>query len=316
MFRNACVAIWVKSFVLAGCVAMLCCSNSVFAQSDIVFMTADKLPNLTSYLYRFDAGVQSFEVNSGGNPAYQGLTVTGGRVLVADYIGEAIQSFSPDGTYLGAFASVLDPAFLESDSSGNVYVASALSGSIARRYDSSGALSQSFSHPNLTSPRGIDADAFGNVYVANGNEVLFKFAANGTFIGSFPLGITNVNDISIDEAGGRMIVADEFSASGIKIFDISIPVPANIGSIVTPANSSIVGVHYAAESGNIFGVDIGFLDTARGFEYSPGGALLHTYLPTNAGVAFDIATYVVPEPASAALMLVAVGACGVGRRRR
>lgn len=90
--------------------------ETVRAQSDIVFVTTD------SRLYRFDAGVETFATNSNGPDAFLGVAILNGEVLVADRVGNAIERFSPVGTYLGSFGSLPgSPLFLESDSSGNVY---------------------------------------------------------------------------------------------------------------------------------------------------------------------------------------------------
>jgi hypothetical protein len=293
------------------------------AQSDLVFMTADDFdPAPQSYLYRFDMGTQTFAVDTGAGAGFQGVTVLGNEVLVADYLAERIQRFSPTGAYLGPFATLTDPTFLESDASGNVYTTSTLGGFAPRRLNSSGTTTQVFSHPNLTSPRGIDADVAGNVYVANlvapDTGSLFKFASDGTFISNTPLGSIRPYDISIDEAGERLIMADPTNFFGVRIYDISGAAPIPAFNIFTPG-SSIVGVHYANDSGNILAAEQTNLlfENPRGLEFSPAGVLLDVYVPAGAEVGSDIVNFVqIPEPASAALMLVAVAAGGVGRRRR
>jgi hypothetical protein len=147
---------------------------------------------------------------------------------------------------------------------------------------------------------------------------LYKFAPNGTFLNSISLGVTGADDLAIDEVGNRLFVADEHSAGlGIKIFDISGATPILMDSIATPVSADIVGLHYAAESGNILAVDFG-VDSGdpRGLEYSPMGTLLREYRPSNADVSWDITTFVIPEPASLALVFAGLLGFECNARRR
>src|SRR3972149_1911707 len=111
MRRQQVLAIGWFVFLLGGAANLFLFHGTAVAQSDVVFMTADdfNLPG-RSRLYRFDSGAPSFAVYTGANAGFQGVTTLGSNVLVADYIGEKIQRFSPDGTYLGPFASVVDAA--------------------------------------------------------------------------------------------------------------------------------------------------------------------------------------------------------------
>ena len=95
-----------------------------FGQSNIVFMAADVSPSFQSKLVRFDAGTETFAVTPSGDHVFHAVTVLNGEVLMADgRTANAIQRFSPNGTYLGVFASPPgSPGYLESDSSGNVYI--------------------------------------------------------------------------------------------------------------------------------------------------------------------------------------------------
>src|SRR6476661_9430755 len=94
-------------------------------QSGTVFMTAAIGSNFDNKLVRFDNGVQTFAVdtNLGVHSAFQGVTILNNEVLVADFgsASNAIQRFSLNGDYLGVFASIVVPTYLESDSHGNVY---------------------------------------------------------------------------------------------------------------------------------------------------------------------------------------------------
>jgi DNA-binding beta-propeller fold protein YncE len=288
--------------MIGGLISLLTQAGVALGQSDIVFMTADT-PNLQSNLVRFDSGTETFAVNQGGSPGFLGVTVLNGELLVADYLfANAIQRFSPDGTYLGAFVTTnFSPTFLESDTSGNVYSTpiGEFDLPIARRFDSAGAVTQTFTHADMIHLTGIDADAGGNVYVADTerNE-LYKFAPGGSFLNRISLGSINPQDVAIDEIGNRLYLADGTAGtSALQIFDIAGAQPSLIGSITTPADTGIAGVHFASESGHILAADFGYYSgDPRGLEYSPSGQLLREYRPANTYRALDITTFPAPEP--------------------
>ena len=225
------------------------------AQSPLVFMTAD------STVHRFDNGIQTSSFGLSGGGAFHGVTIHNGNILVADYTGNAIRRASPSGATLSNFASIPDPTFLESDRSGNVYTnPSALGAPGATRLNSAGVVTQTFFHATMNENAGMDADAAGNVCIADRTGLtttLFKFAPNGTFINSTPLGAFRARDLAIDEAGNRLFLTDTGSPIGIKIFDISGLIPVPTGGITTPLGATIEGIHYAAESGRILATDFG-----------------------------------------------------------
>jgi formylglycine-generating enzyme required for sulfatase activity len=307
------------------CLAMSCIAvGSLHAQADVVFMTAqiNPVPAPDSKLIRFDSGNQSFLTDTGGNSLFAGVTILNGELLVADRYSNQIQRFDPDGSYLGLFTSQGPASFLESDSDDNVYGAgSSFSdppNTLAIRLNSAGAVTGTFSHPSIYRPRGIDADASGNVYLVGVSVFdpasLYKFASDGTFLNSIPLA-NDASDISIDEVNQRLYLA-QGGLGGIGIYDISGTVPVLAGAIATAVSSSIFGVHYAAESGNILATDVGsFSDDPRGLEYSPLGTLVAEYRPANAYRALDIVT-MVPEPRSMGLVSLTFAGFGLTRSPR
>jgi hypothetical protein len=300
-------------FLMASVLNLVILNLVASAQSPLVFMTLD------SSVHRFDYGIQTSTFGPGGG-AFHGVTIHNNNVLVADFTGDAIRRISPTGASLGDFASIASPTFLESDRSGNVYTnPSVLGAPVATRFNSSGVVTQTFSHPSMAENAGMDADAAGNVYIAGFTQTtaIFKFAPDGTFINSTPLGALRARDLAIDEAGNRLFLTDTGSPIGIKIFDISGAIPVMTGGIATPLGATIEGVHFAAETGRILATDFGLpSNDPRGFEFSPSGTLLWTYEPTG-NLAFDITTHVIPEPMSAGLMFA--GAFGwhlLNRRSR
>jgi hypothetical protein len=286
--------------LVGSLISVLNISGAAFGQSDVVFMAADVVTGNASKLVRFDEGTETFAVAPSGQHYFNAVTVLNGEVLVADSGPVAIQRFAPNGTYLGVFASppsVSTPVYLESDSNGNVYAMLMNPGDpfypYGVRYNSSGGVSMTFNGGD-----GIDADAAGNVYVAGAGS-LTKYAPNGAFLNSTSLGSINPADLSIDEAGRRLYLADDADGSGgIRIFDISGAAPSLVGSIATPSNAELFGIHFAPESGNILVTDLGFLGSndPRGLEYSPSGVLLREYRPAGAEAALDIVTFSAPEP--------------------
>lgn len=290
------------------------------SQSDVVFLTNDTNGPTQSLLTRFDQGTETFGVTTGSSAHFQGVTILNNQVLVADHGLNAIQRFSPNGTLLGAFAAITDPTYLESDSSGNVYTnpGGVAGAAVTTRFNSSGVATETFSHVSMTRHAGVDADDDGNVYIADraiGGSSLFKFASDGTFLNSISLGSIVPSDLSIDESSDLLYLADENDLGhGVKIFDISGAMPTSAGSMATPADAVIEGVHFAAESGNVLATDFGvFSFDPRGLEYSPAGVLLDEYRPTDPRLAFDITTYV-PEPSS--LVLIALGLLVLGHSAR
>jgi DNA-binding beta-propeller fold protein YncE len=291
-FHSACTAALCLAVVLTA-------ASTIHAQSDVVFMTADDA-FIESQLFRFDLGTQSFSTSTGPSDAFLGVTHRNGEVLVADFNEEEIERFAPDGSHIGTFGSPPGaPSFLEVDSSGNVYTTLFAfflgDPEVAVRLNSAGVVTGTFA-----ADRGIDADAAGNVYAVHNNS-LIKYAPNGAVLGS--TGATlQPWDLAVDEAGNRLYLANQ--TNNIRIYDITGNTPAFIGNLTGPASTQFVGVHFAAESGNILAVDNGISNSdPRGLEFSSSGMLLEEYRPIDAAQAWDITTFTpIPEPRSLMLL--------------
>src|SRR5262245_7118138 len=105
MRKSFCRASSRRALAVCAAFGWLALFGVSFGQAPIVFMTSE------SRLYRFDNGVQSFSVSTGGVATFHGVVAHNGNVLVADFSPDKIQRFSPSGTYLGVFASIGEPTF-------------------------------------------------------------------------------------------------------------------------------------------------------------------------------------------------------------
>lgn len=290
-------------------VAAHCCAQT--------YLTADTIlspDEALSQLHRFDDEMETLAIGPVDDAAFHGVTRLGDNILVADYRTEVIQRFALDGTLLPVFANYQNPVFLESDSRGAVYTSSAaLRSAVATRFDSSGAVTQTFTSPTANMFVGIDADAEGNVYIATG-DAIEKYAPNGDFLSATPID-AQAFDMSIDEQGQVLYLTDSGAPlAGVRRYDISSGAPVLDGTIPTPAESAIAGLHYSPQLGTLFATDQGPLSgDPRGMQLALDGTLLATYRPEDIDVALDIVY--VPEPMSALLLAGAVMGVATGRKR-
>lgn len=299
------------------------------------FKTHAEAVGLPSELHRFSE-TGPMEQRWDIPESYYGLSLAtdGASLFVGEFAG-AIERYNFHGGYLGEFADVSGLAGanargqnLETDAAGSIYVNFGGQSSLPRtsfRLDASGSVAQSFSHPELVFPRGIDAAANGDVYILNnagagvGNRI-FRFSANGAHVDDFAIPeVDNPSDIAINEANGELYVADG-SGNAVHVYDISFGMPAYLDTLALPGHGSDVFVE--PRSGRIFGsyftVENKPVLHVRdvGFEVSRDGALV-THFVEDAPSQFQTVAglvAVVPEPAGAVLVTIAAGLTWLRRR--
>ncbi|RYD95012.1 MAG: hypothetical protein EOP54_16545, partial [Sphingobacteriales bacterium] len=92
-----------------------------------------------------------------------------GNIYVADYIGNQIKKYTPDGSGVEVIGSGFDrPIDVKVDAAGNVYVANAGNDLIQKIAAGSGEIT-TYSTPGLTSPNKLALDSAGNIYIADRN---------------------------------------------------------------------------------------------------------------------------------------------------
>lgn len=171
-----------------------------------------------------------------------------GNVSVVDGDRSVIETYRPDGTFVGSFnpfEGVADGANgLTVDAQGNVYV-SVLSPNEVRRFDPSGKLTGTFGGPGsgpgafADQPAKIAVDAAGRVFATQlqsspGSQGVLVFAPDGTFLGSWGDQGTGLGQlgfpwgIALDGAGG--VYTSEYggdpgipSESRLQKFQLTLP---------------------------------------------------------------------------------------------
>jgi hypothetical protein len=285
-------------------------------------------PQFPSELFQFSEGGQmSARWDIPQSKLGQSIATLGGILYVAEP-SKAIQRYNLAGGFLGQFADVSSQAgaspgtqSLETDSAGNFYSSFAGFQSSPRtsfRLDQAGSVSQTFSHPDLVFPRGIDANANGDVFIVNSAGVgvgnrLFRFSSSGTYISNYAIPqAIDPSDIAIDETRSLLYVADEFGNSILK-YDISSGTPTYTGSLSVPGNA--LDVFVEPMSGRIFGAFY-TLETdpngpflkLTGFEVARDGSATTLFVedavPREQTVR-GIVALVIPEPSSGALIIIA-----------
>lgn len=272
--------------------------------------------------------LDEFSVPGVGTVFASTIAASGSVFYVGDFEQQHILKYSNIGASQGVFAAlppgvfgttdILGSGTIETDVVGNVYAAKGGFSSRPRtsvRFDVNGNITQTFSHPSLVFPDGIDADANGNVYIINRGDVIYKFAPTGTFLGT--LSIPEVDDgidLAIDEANKVLYIADDFDDQfGVKAYNIGTASLTFSRRYATP--SSARGLSYsdithrlyvALTSPTVFG-------PTTGIELATDGTITNVYDPSTRQV-MDL-VFVIPEPASSILVVGTALICYAFRLR-
>ncbi len=280
-------------------------------------------------------------------------------LLVANLYGGTITEYSQSGTYLGVFASGMDgPGLLTVDAAGDVLVTTvdgfreySPSGSLllsvptsftlgqiqlgtngnllvnsyyggdVLEYSSTGQYLGIFSNPGLQRADYSALDSQGNLYIADSHGgVIEKISPTGAVEGALGAYVPGVAGIAFDAKGDLYAIMATYALQG-EYANTLIEFAPNgtlIGTLAYLTLSDPTGLAIGPD-GNLYVSD--YLGNTID-EYSPSGAFLGTFTATNLnhpeGIAFLTAS--VPEPSSAALLVIAVMAgspfVAVLRRRR
>jgi sugar lactone lactonase YvrE len=147
-----------------------------------------------------------------------------GNLYAANFGGNTVEKFDPDGIDLGTFALVLRPTGMAFDSSGNLCVAS-FDNSI-HRFAPDGTPLSSFTSPALLNPEGIAFDPTGLLYVANNaSNTIEIFSSSGADLGALnSTGLNGPTGIAFDGNENLYVVntlaatVEKFSADGTESF--------------------------------------------------------------------------------------------------
>jgi DNA-binding beta-propeller fold protein YncE/signal transduction histidine kinase len=121
------------------------------------------------------------------------------RIFVSDQSNNRVQVFNMDGTYQGQVNGINSPTGLDSDSQGNIYVASGGSNNV-QLYDPSGNLIQEYGSPGsgdgeFNFPASVKLDGNGNIFVSEyfGDRIQ-KFSLTPVFkLGSFSASLSGLS---------------------------------------------------------------------------------------------------------------------------
>lgn len=305
-----------RIYLLSAACLILIAAPTVAAQQ-ISFYEIGYGPDGVSKLVHFDNnGVMISERKIPETESVASAALHDGTIYVDAAVG-LITEYDLSGNYLDQFPNVASQAGnslgnpdLESDAAGNIYADFGGEDAEPRtsfRLDRTGAVSQTFSHPDLRFPTGIDAAANHDVYVVTGTanangDKLYRFNAAGTFVASYPLPQpTDPFDLAIDEARNDLYVADEYNKSIFK-YDISSGAPVFLGSIPLPRYPT--SIYVEPSTGDLFGLLYGivFGDTPA-FHFSQSSGTLNLFY-SDSIVPGAIVAVAVPEPDVASLVLV------------
>ena len=301
-----------------------CCTYQTAAayQVDVFQVASNQFGGGASDFHSFDqSGSHLATVAIEDSQSALALATNNDVIFVGEYQG-AINRYDLQGNFLGQFADVSRLAgpntigdfgpcgqSIETDVAGNVY--STFQGfqsdpRTAFRLDQSGAISETFSHPNLVFPTGIDADANGNVFILQGTsgKRLFEFDSSGNYVNDYELPATiSPSDIAINEETNELLMYDRsdiIGAGSVHVYDLSTRPPVMVDTLPVPEMAIEVFVEQV--SGRIFvaTLDLGppgtFVFRSDGFEVSREGELVASYLQDTTRNPTGSAIIAIPQP--------------------
>jgi DNA-binding beta-propeller fold protein YncE len=204
-----------------------------------------------------------------------------GDIYVADQDNQRIQKLAPDGRPLAKFGSGSlaegqmapgafdDPSGVAVDPAGNVWVVENDNKRVQKLAPDGSPLLMFGGDAGFSDPRQLALAPSGDVYVTDLNGSVFRFASDGTPLGTFGQGLETPRGIAVDRAG-NVLVADRdqfrvaiFSPTGDLLRTISRPL----------ARGALYAMDVAVDpSGNIW-----VLTDGNGLmKFSPSGDLLAT----------------------------------------
>jgi sugar lactone lactonase YvrE len=262
---------------------------------------------------------QIFSTTLAGAPI--GLaTDASGNVYAATFApgaaGNTVQKLTAGGSLLGTYASlpsgISGPFGIAFDSAGNLYV-SALSSNVIEKYDTAGNFIGTLA--NINAPRGLAFDKSGNLWVvssASGGQ-LFQITSTTTLnqnpVASAASGLADPRYIAFDASGNLYV--DNTTTGTILKYGLSggtLSAPTTFASGLGGPN----GLGFDA-AGNLYVAD--YFDN-NVHEFSAAGVDLGVFKANilNAN-GLAVSNVVTPEPATFAMLGVALGALALRRRK-
>jgi DNA-binding beta-propeller fold protein YncE len=204
-----------------------------------------------------------------------------GNIYVADQDDQRIQKLAPDGRLLAKFGSGSlaegqmapgafdDPSGVAVDPAGNVWVVENDNKRVQKLAPDGSPLLMFGGDAGFSDPRQLALAPSGDIYVTDLNGSVFRFASDGTLLGTFGQGLETPRGIAVDRAGD-VLVADRdqfrvavFSPTGDLLRTISRPLER--------------GALYAMDVALDASGDIWVLTDGNGLmKFSPSGDLLAT----------------------------------------
>lgn len=267
-------------------------------------------PNSLIKAYDSDTGalVQTINGTQGGSIVLDGPTGLAidpsGRILAASVFSlNNVNAFTPQGTFSTTLISGFTPTVIALDSSQNIYVAEITNNTIYK-YSSSGTYLQAISTgiSGWAGIKGIAVDSSGQIYASNAASV-YRFASDGTQLGSFANGLSSPTGLAFDSSGNLYA-----ASGGGGIYKISTSGTV-LATYTTGGSASSVALD---PLGNVYAAHANGVD-----KFSPSGTLLNSFTGSNYYLTqIAVSPINVPEPATTVFAVISAGLLTVVARRK